>query len=92
MTNLLASKALDILELFSILLWDALHLLLGVETNSALVNFLVRAYGGNMTLFMTIKTLHILRVSCIVSCLAILPLLVGSEANSSLVVHHLLLA
>ena len=85
MIILLASKALDIFELSSILLWDALHLLLGGETKSSLIFLLVRAHGGEVTLLIAIKTLDILRVSCIVPCLAILPLL-GSETNSTLVI------
>ena len=91
MTILLASKALDCVE-FSILLWDALHLFLGSGTKSSLVNYLIWAYGGDVTLLMTIKALDkFLRMSCIVPCLAILPFL-GSEANTTLILQASLLA
>ena len=46
MSLLVASKAFDICVFLSFLLWDALHLLLGDETKSSLVIFLVRTFGG----------------------------------------------
>ena len=61
------------------MLWDVLLLLHFDEVKSSLIIFLVRAYGREVTLLMTIKALDILVVSLIVSHLASLPLL-GSEA------------
>ena len=94
MIILFASKAFDIIELYSILLWDALHLLLGGgETKSSFVIFLVGAYRGDMALLMTSMSLDkFLRMSCVVPCLAILPLLDGSEPDATLILQVSLLA